>query len=104
MLATASKQNTWPSPVYTAFVVKRRLEAVDGEGHDAGKYGRGAVDEGDDDGVALAVVAWLIVAGKGDEAAEAQAQREEDLRGGTDPGFGVRQLLQLQNQRGMTGL
>lgn len=54
--------------------------------------------------MALTVVARLIVAGKGDEAAKAQAQREEDLRGGTDPCFGVRQLLQLQNQTGRTGL
>lgn len=48
----------------------------------------------------LAVVAGLIVAGERDEAAKAQAQREEDLRGGADPRLGVRQLLQLQNQMG----
>lgn len=46
--------------------------------------------------MSLAVVAGLIVAGKGDEAAEAKAQGEEDLRGSTDPGLGVQQLLQLQ--------
>lgn len=46
--------------------------------------------------MSLAVVAGLVVAGKGNEAAEAQAQREEDLRGSADPGLGVQQLLQLQ--------
>lgn len=46
--------------------------------------------------MSLAVVAGLVVAGKGDEAAEAKAQREENLCGSADPGLGVRQLLQLQ--------
>jgi len=89
--------------VDAALVVKCRLEAVDGESHNAGKDGRGAVDQRDDDGVPLAVVAGLVVAGKRDEAAKAEAQREEDLRGGADPRLGVRQLLQLQNQAGRAG-
>lgn len=76
--------------VEAALVVKGRLEAVDGEGDDAGEDGGGAVDERDDDGVPLAVVARLVVAGEGDEAAKAQPQREEDLRGSTDPCLGVR--------------
>lgn len=88
-LEVENKRNTRLLLVYTAFVVKRCLEAVDGESHDAGKDGRGAVDQRDDDGVPLAVVAGIVVAGVGDEAAEAQAQREEDLCGGADPRLGV---------------
>lgn len=58
----------WGGPVLlvqTGFIVEGGLEAVDGEGHDAGEYGGGAVDEGHDDGVLLAVVGGLIVAGEG---------------------------------------
>lgn len=85
--------------VQAAFVVEGGLEAVDGEGHDAGEYGGGAVDEGHDDGVLLAVAGGLVVAGEGNEAAEAQAKREEDLGGCVDPGLGVCQLLQLESQQ-----
>ena len=60
--------------VQAAFVVEGGLEAIDGEGDDAGKDGGGAVDDGHDDGVLLAVVGGLVVAGEGDEAAEPQAE------------------------------
>ena len=73
---------------------------MEGEGDDDGKDGGGAVDEGHDDGVLLAVVGGLVVAGKGDEAAEPQAEREEDLGGCIDPGLGVGQLFHLEKQQG----
>lgn len=95
-LAAENQWNPGLLLVDTALIVKGGLEAVDGESDDAGEYGGGAVDEGHDDGVSLTVVAGLVVAGEGNEAAEAKAQREEDLRGSADPGLGVRQLLQLQ--------
>lgn len=86
--------------VQAALVVEGGLEAVDGEGHDAGKDGGRAVDEGHDDGMFLAVGGGLVVAGEGDQAAEAQAEGEEDLCGRIDPGLGVGQLLQLQSRQG----
>lgn len=86
--------------VQAAFVVEGGLEAIDGEGDDTGKDGGGTVDDGHDDGVLLAVVGGLVVAGEGDEAAEPQAEREEDLGGCVDPGLRVGQLLHLESQQG----
>lgn len=60
--------------VQAALVVEGGLEAIDGEGDDAGKDGGGAVDDGHNDGVLLAVVGGFVVAGEGNEAAEPQAE------------------------------
>lgn len=67
----------WDSPsllLQAVFIIEGGFEAIDGEGDDAGKYGGEAVDEGHNDGVLLAVVGRLIVAGEGDQAAKAQAE------------------------------
>lgn len=73
------------SPFQTAFVVEGGFEAVDGEGHDAGEHRRAAVDEWHDHGLPLEVIVVVVVTGKGDQRAEAQTQREEDLSGSVDP-------------------
>ena len=65
-----------------------RHEAHDGEDDEAGEDAGGAVGEGDEDGVPVAVVGELVVAGQGDQATEAGAQGVEDLRGSVRPHLG----------------
>lgn len=56
------------SLVQAVFIVESGLEAIDGEGDNAGKYGGGAVDDGHNNSMLLAVVGGLIVAGKSNQA------------------------------------
>lgn len=63
--------------MFQAALVEGGLPAQDGEGDDAGKDGGGAVDDGHDDGVLLAVVGGFVVAGEGNEAAEPQAEEKK---------------------------
>lgn len=103
-LAHTSQLNTHPqththTPVQAVLVVDGGLEPVDGEGDNAGEDGGPAVDEGNNDGLALKVVVVLVVAGKRYERPEAQAQREEDLSGRVDPRGGVGELFQLKADR-----
>ena len=72
------------------------LEAEHGKDHQCGQHRGEEVDEGDEHGVKMAVIISLVVAGKGDDAAEAQAQSEEDLRGCLSPHLGFQHDLQLR--------
>jgi len=72
------------------------LEAQHGEHHQRGEDGGEEVDEGHQHGVEVAVVVALVVAGEGDDAAEAQAQSEEHLRGRLAPHLGLQHDLQLR--------
>jgi len=65
---------------------------------DAGEDGSSAVDDGHEDGVPVAVVPDGHVGGEGDETAERQTEREEDLSGGVQPHLGVRQSAELENR------
>ena len=60
-------------------------EAEDGEDDEAGVDAGAAVEEGDDEGVAVTVVGELVEAGHGDQPSRAGAQRVEDLRGRVAP-------------------
>ena len=60
-------------------------EANDGEDDEAGEDAGGAVGEGDEDGVPVAVVGELVVAGEGDQASEAGSKRVENLGGSVSP-------------------
>ena len=71
------------------------LEAQDGKHHQRGQDGRDEVDDGHQRRVKVAVVVPLVVAGEGDDAAKAQAQGEEHLRGRLSPDLGLQHLLQL---------
>lgn len=78
------------SPLQAALIVECGLEAIDGEGDDAGEDGGATVDERHHDGLVLEVVVVVVVAGKGDEGAKAQTQRKKYLSGGVDPCLRVR--------------
>ena len=60
-------------------------EAHDGEDDEASEDAGGAVGEGDEDGVPVAVVGELVVAGEGDQTSEAGAKRVENLGGSVGP-------------------
>lgn len=74
------------------------LEAQHGEHHQGGQHGGEEIDEGHQDGIEVAVVVPLVVAGEGDDAAEAEAQGEEDLGGSLSPHLGLQHDLQLKGQ------
>lgn len=57
-----------------------RDESECGEDDDAAEDGGGAVGEGDDDGVAVAVPVELGVGGHGQQAAARRAQAEDDCK------------------------
>lgn len=75
------------------------FEAQHGEHHQGGQHGGEEVDEGHQDGVEVAVIVALVVAGEGDHAAEAEAQSEEDLRGRLPPHLGLQHDLQLRSEQ-----
>lgn len=56
-----------------------RHEPEDGEHHEAGEEGGGAVEDGHEEGVAEAVVAELIKRPHGGQGAPSCADREENL-------------------------
>ena len=60
-------------------------EAYDGEDDKASEDAGGAVGEGDEDGVPVAVVGELIVACQSDQTPETGAQRIENLGGSVSP-------------------
>ena len=70
-------------------------EADDGEDDETGEDAGEAVEDADEDCVSETVVAELVVGGEGDEAAPADAERKEDLRGGCLPHCRVQQLLEV---------
>ena len=76
-------------------VVEYGLEAQHGEYHDGGEHRGAAVGDGHDQSVPPAVVLGRVVRGVGDQRAETQAQRVEDLGGGVHPNGGVLQTVQL---------
>ena len=55
-------------------------EADDGEYDEPGKYGGGAVGEGNQDGIAVTVVAELVVGGQCDQPTKRGSQGVENLR------------------------
>ena len=71
----------------------------DREDHDAGEHGGAGVQQTDGDGVPEAVVVGRVVGGEGDQAAEAEAEREEDLGAGLQPDHRVGQHLELCERR-----
>ena len=60
-------------------------KANDGEDDEASEDAGGTVGEGDEDGVPVAVVGELIVAGQSDQTTETGAQRIENLGGSVSP-------------------
>lgn len=66
--------------------------------HQGGQHGGEEVDKRHQDGVKVAVVVPLVVAGEGDDASEAETQGEEDLRGRLSPHLGLQHHLQLKTQ------
>lgn len=66
--------------------------------HQGGQHRGEEVDKWHQDGVKVAVVVSLVVAGEGDDAPEAETQSEEDLRGRLSPHLGLQHDLQLQRQ------
>ena len=54
-------------------------KADDGEDDEAGEDAGGAVGEGDEDGVPMAVVGELVVARESDQTSEAGSKRVENL-------------------------
>lgn len=75
------------------------FEAQHREHHQGGQHGGEEVDKRHQDGVEVAVVVPLVVAGEGDDAAKAEAQSEEDLRGRLSPHLGLQHDLQLKNRQ-----
>lgn len=71
------------------------LEAQHGEHNQSGQDGGDKVDDGHQRCVEVAVVVPFIVAGERDDASEAQAEGEEDLRGRLPPNLWFQHLLQL---------
>lgn len=55
------------------------FKAEHGEHHQCGQHRREEVDERDENGVKMAVVAALVVTGEGNDATETQAESEEHL-------------------------
>lgn len=76
------------------------FEAEHSKHHQGGQHGGEEVDERHQDGVKVAVVVSLVVAGKGDDAAEAETQGEEDLRGCFSPNLGLQHDFQLGGRNG----
>lgn len=75
------------------------LKAQHSEHHQGGQHGGEEIDERHQDSIEVAVVVALVVTGKGDDAAEAQTQSEEDLRGCLSPHFGLQHDLQLRAEQ-----
>lgn len=75
------------------------LEAQHGEHHQGGQHRCEEIDEGHQHGVKVAIVVPLVVAGEGDDAAEAEAQGEEHLRGGVPPHLRLQHDLQLKTRQ-----
>lgn len=65
-----------------------RHEPEDGEHHEAGEEGGGAVEDGHEEGVAEAVVAELVEGAQGGQGAPSCADREEDLNRRVRPNLG----------------
>lgn len=65
------------------------FKAEHGEHHQRGQHRREEVDEGDENGVKVAVVVALVVTGEGNDATEAQAESKEHLCSGFTPHFGL---------------
>ena len=68
------------------------------EDDDAGEHGGAGVQQPHGDGVPEAVVVGRVVGGEGDQAAEPEAEREEDLGAGLQPDHRVGQHLKLQRR------
>ena len=60
-------------------------KADDGEDDEAGEDAGGAVGEGDEDGIPVAVVGELVVAGESDQTSETGSKRVENLGGSVGP-------------------
>lgn len=75
------------------------FEAQHREHHQGGQNGGEEVDERHQDGVKVAVVVPLVVAGEGDDSTEAQTQGEEDLRGRVTPHLRIQHDLQLKGRQ-----
>lgn len=71
------------------------FEAQHSKHHQSGQDGRDEVDDGNQSCVEVAVVVPLVVAGERDDASEAQAEGEEDLRRCFPPHLRLQHLLQL---------
>ena len=70
-------------------------EAHDGEDDEPGKHTGGAVGDGNQDGVPMAVVVELVVGGQSNQSSKCRAQGVEDLSGGCGPDLHLLQALQL---------
>ncbi len=74
-------------------------EANDGEDDETGEDAGGAVGEGDEDGVPVAVVGELVVAGEGDQASEAGSKRVENLGGSVSPNLAENKTVNRDHGR-----
>lgn len=72
-------------PDYTLHDLLFSTETEHSKDHQSRQHRREEVNEGDGESVAVAVVVPGVVGGVGDNGAEAEAQRKEDLRGRLPP-------------------
>ena len=70
-------------------------EAHDGEDDEPSENTGGAIGDGNQDGVSVAVIVELVVGGQSDQSSKCRAQRVEDLSGGCRPDLYILQTLQL---------
>lgn len=75
------------------------FEAQHGKHHQGGQHRSEEIDKRHQDGIKVAVVVALVVAGEGNDATEPETQREKDLRGCLTPDLGLQHDLQLKTNR-----
>lgn len=76
-----------PTPAEAVLRAAGGAGTQNGEDNEGGQEGGEGIEASHQHGVAVAVAAARAVAGVSDDAAEAQSQREEDLRGCLPPGL-----------------
>merc|ERR1719376_247618 len=81
-----------------------RHVSQDGEDDGGGEEGGEGVDAADGDGVAVAVVVELVVGSEGEESADANAVREEDLGASVDPALAVHQSVPVRCEEKLESL
>lgn len=75
------------------------FEAQHGKHHQGGQHRSEEIDKRHQDGIEVAVVVPLVVAGEGNDATEPETQREKDLRGCLTPDLGLQHDLQLKTEQ-----
>ena len=71
---------------------KTNLESKNAEDNNTGKDGCSTVDQGDHNGITVAVIVHWIVTGHGDQPSKGNTEGEENLSGCFQPDLGINQL------------